>query len=73
MGVYKDLRQHQRAIKNFNTAIRLKPDYADDYNNRGTVYINHDNNKFVCYDAQKACGLENCKTLKVAKGRKYCP
>ena len=45
MGVYKDLHQHQRAIKNFNTAIRLKPDYADDYNNRGTIYLNHGNNK----------------------------
>jgi tetratricopeptide (TPR) repeat protein len=26
---YKDLGKHQRAIKDFNTAIRLKPDYAD--------------------------------------------
>jgi hypothetical protein len=45
MGVYKDLRQHQRDIKNFNTTIGLKSDYADEYNNRGTVYLNHSNNK----------------------------
>jgi tetratricopeptide (TPR) repeat protein len=72
MGVYKDLGQHQRAIKDFNTAIRLKPDYADAYNNRGTVYLNYGNNKLCYYDAQKACDLGNCKTLEVAKGRGYC-
>jgi tetratricopeptide (TPR) repeat protein len=55
MGVYKDLSQHQHAIKDFNTAILLKPDYADTYNNRGTVYLNHGNNKLGYYDAQKAC------------------
>ena len=73
MGVYKDLNQHQRAIKDFNTAIRLKRDYADSYNNRGTVYLNQGNNKLVCYDAQKACGLGNCKTLEAAKGRRSYP
>jgi tetratricopeptide (TPR) repeat protein len=55
MGVYKDLSQHQHAINDFNTAILLKPDYADTYNNRGTVYLNHGNNKLGYYDAQKAC------------------
>jgi tetratricopeptide (TPR) repeat protein len=36
---YKNLCQHQRGIKNFNTVIRLKPDYAGTYNNAGTVYL----------------------------------
>ena len=27
------------AIEDYNKAIRLKPDYADAYNNRGIVYV----------------------------------
>jgi tetratricopeptide (TPR) repeat protein len=69
MGVYKNLGQHQRAIKDFYTVIHLKPDYADAYNNRGTVYLNHGNNKLGCYFSQKACGLGNCKILEAAKDR----
>jgi tetratricopeptide (TPR) repeat protein len=30
--------QYQNAIKYYNKAIRLKPDYADAYNNRGVAY-----------------------------------
>jgi lipoprotein NlpI len=60
------------AIKDFNTAISLKPDYAEAFNNRGTVYLNHGNNKLGCYDAQKACGSGNCKTLEAAKDRGSC-
>ncbi|MCX6224701.1 MAG: hypothetical protein NTV01_08125 [Bacteroidia bacterium] len=50
---YKDLSQHQPAIKDFNTAIRPKPYYADAFNNRGTVCLNTDNNKLGCYYVQK--------------------
>jgi tetratricopeptide (TPR) repeat protein len=69
---YKNLCQHQRGIKNFNTVIHLKPDYADTYNNMGTVYLNQGNNKLGCPDAQKACVLGNCQTLDAAKGSGYC-
>ena len=36
--VYSQLRQNQRAIEDFNEAIRLKPDYAEAYGMRGSVY-----------------------------------
>ena len=33
-----DKGEHDLAIDDFNMAIKLKPDYAIAYNNRGTVY-----------------------------------
>jgi len=35
---YTDLGQYQRAIADYNKAIRLRPDYARAYSNRGSVY-----------------------------------
>lgn len=66
------LGQYQRAIEDFNKAIHLKPDYADAYNNRGTVYLMQDNKELGCPDAQKACGLGNCKLLEMAKSKGLC-
>jgi Flp pilus assembly protein TadD len=60
------------AIEDFNNAIRLKPDNADAYNNRGIVYFTQGNNKPGCFDAQKACALGSCKTLEVAKATGLC-
>jgi tetratricopeptide (TPR) repeat protein len=37
---YCHLGQYQRAIEDFNEAIRLKPDLDTAYNNRGVAYIN---------------------------------
>ncbi len=64
--------QHQLAIDNFNKAIAHKPDYADAFSNRAVVYFTLGNKKFGCMDAQKACALENCKTLASAKKTGYC-
>jgi tetratricopeptide (TPR) repeat protein len=36
--IYYLLGQHQRAIENYNEAIRIKPDYAAAYYNRGIAY-----------------------------------
>jgi tetratricopeptide (TPR) repeat protein len=71
-SVYYKLGQYQMAIEDFNNAIRLKPDYADAYNNRGIVYFTQGNNKPGCFDAQKACALGSCKTLKIAKAAGLC-
>jgi hypothetical protein len=69
---YKNLCQHQRGIKNFNTVICLKPDYAGTYNNTGTVYLNQGNNKRGCRDTQMACTLGYCELLEWAKDREFC-
>ena len=70
--VYATLGQYQPAIEDFSNAIRLKPDYADAYNNRGVIYFTQGNNNPGCHDVQKACELENCKILKVARGKGLC-
>jgi tetratricopeptide (TPR) repeat protein len=70
--VYAKIHQYQRAIEDFNTAIDLKQDYANPYDNRGAVYLNQSNNKLGCYDARKACTLGVCGTLKAAQGKGLC-
>ena len=35
---YNELKQFERAIKDYNQAIELKSDYAEAYNNRGATY-----------------------------------
>ena len=64
---------HQyQTVKDFNTAISLKPDYANAYNNRANVYIKQNNKELGCNDARKACALGECKLLELAKGQGYC-
>lgn len=69
---YAELGQYQLAIDNYNEAIRLKPDYADAYNNLAFIYLNHSDKKLGCYHAQKACALGNCRTLKSEASKKLC-
>ena len=65
---YIKLGQYQRAIEDYNAAIRLKPDYAEAYNSRGIAYLKQGNKEMGCRDAQKACSMGICKTLELAKG-----
>ena len=37
-GDFSDVHQYDRAIADYTTAIRLKPDYAEAYNDRGFAY-----------------------------------
>ena len=39
-NAYGDLGQFQRAIEDYDEAIRPNPEYADAYNNRGVAYVN---------------------------------
>jgi Flp pilus assembly protein TadD len=66
------LEKYQRAIKDFNSAIRLKPNYADAYDNRGKAYMKLRKTNLGCRDLNKACKLGNCKGLEFAKDRRDC-
>jgi tetratricopeptide (TPR) repeat protein len=69
---YVKLGQYQNAIDNYNEAIRLKPDYAKAYNSRGIVYLLQGNIIYGCSDAQKACAMGVCETLKKANFKGHC-
>ena len=47
---YANLGQNQRAIQDFDTTIRLKPDHANAYTNRGTAYANLGQNQRAIQD-----------------------
>jgi len=69
---YSYLGQDQQAIQNYDMAIRLKPDYTNAYVNRGLVHLKLGNKNLGCFDAQKACALNNCKLLEDAKSKRLC-
>jgi tetratricopeptide (TPR) repeat protein len=69
---YGKIKLYQRAIDDFNEAIRLQPHDAGSYDNRAAAYINLGNTELGCQDARKACELGNCKTLKAAQDIGHC-
>ena len=69
---YDKLGQYQLAIEDYNEAIRLKPDLALAYNNRGLAYLAQGNKKLGCFNAQMSCAMGVCKTLELAKSNGYC-
>lgn len=62
----------QQAIADFNEAVRLKPNYADAYNNRGSIYLLQGKEEVGCRDLRKACELGNCNALKSYKSQGIC-
>ena len=55
---YGEKGEHDLAIKDFTTAIELKPDYAFAYNNRGAVYRNKGEHDKAIEDCSKAIQLK---------------
>lgn len=70
--IYYKCGLYQQAMSDYSDAIRLEPAYADAYHNRAVAYLEHDENKFGCRDAQRACDLGNCTLLETTKGKKLC-
>ena len=63
----------QKAIEYLTNAIKLKPDYADAYNDRGIAYFLQGNKDLGCHDAHKACtALRDCELLEAAIDKGYC-
>ncbi|MCX5818166.1 MAG: tetratricopeptide repeat protein [Proteobacteria bacterium] len=61
-----------KIIEYLSEAIRLKPDDADVYNNRGLAYLRMGNTTSGCNDLQKACSMGNCKSYEWAKNKGDC-
>jgi tetratricopeptide (TPR) repeat protein len=71
-GAYVKLEKYKEALEDYNQAIRFKPEYAIFHNNRAVVYLKQKKNKQGCLDAQKACELGDCITLRVAQTKGLC-
>jgi len=62
----------KEAIDQFNEAIRLKPDYADVYNNRGFAYLLLGEREQGCRDAQESCAPGMCKLYQYVSDEGLC-
>ena len=68
---YTRLGQYKDAIKEYDKATRLRPNFTEDYNNREVAYFMQ-GKRAGCYDAQKACEWGNCGLLEKAKNMGVC-
>ena len=74
--IHSDKGMHDRAIADFDEAIRLKPDFAEAYHGRGIAYFNkgeHDHavenyNKAIDLDPDYAEAYNNCGIAYFSKG-----
>jgi tetratricopeptide (TPR) repeat protein len=48
----------EEAVRDFNKAIELKPDYTEAYNNRGNLFSNANRNEAALHDFNKAIELD---------------
>ena len=54
---YGEIKQHERAIENYNKAIELNPNLAEAYNNRGVAYYEIKQHERAIEDYNKAIEL----------------
>lgn len=60
-AAYKELKQYQRGIEDFNAATRLDKDDGYAYNNRGIAYSIQGDKASGCSDFKRACELEHAR------------
>ena len=57
-GAYFNLGQYQRALEDFDKAIRLEPGYGSAYSNRGAAYSALGQSANAEANKAKACSLD---------------
>ena len=60
------------ALQDFNQSLKLKPDYAKAYLNRGLAFYQLDNTTAACSDFQKSCDRGDCDGMKWAVKNSVC-
>jgi tetratricopeptide (TPR) repeat protein len=69
---YNTLKQFDRAIADFDQAIRIDPNDAAAYNRRGFAYLMSNRVQIGCADFIKACTFGECKGYEFAQERMLC-
>lgn len=67
---YSELQENISAIEDYTNAIKLKPDFAFAYANRGIIYLNLGHREEACQDFKKALDLGDNEIKSHYK--KYC-
>lgn len=67
---YSELQENNSAIDDYTNAIKLKPDFAYAYTNRGIIYLNIGYQEDACKDFMKALELGDAEVKSYI--RKYC-
>jgi len=70
--VYVRLGDYRCALEDYNEVLRLNRGHADALNNRAFVHLQTGNIGAGCDDAQRACAMGVCLTLKAYQKRGYC-
>jgi Flp pilus assembly protein TadD len=57
-NAYRDLKQYQQALQDYNKAISLKPNFIMAYNNRGNIYFDQKNYQMAIRDYNKSIAMK---------------
>jgi len=71
-NAFRDLKQYQKAIQDYNKAISLNPNFIMAYNNRGNVYFEQKNYQMAIRDYNKSIAMKpNYKLAFLNRGLAY--
>ena len=70
--IYRTLGKYPEAIYDYHELIRLKPEMASAYIQRGYSYSKLNDMENTCKDFKKACELGDCRGLETLKKENKC-
>jgi lipoprotein NlpI len=66
------LSKYQLALQDFNQSLKLEPNYAKAYLNRGLAFYQINNDTEACGDFKKSCDQGDCDGMKWAMKNGIC-